>query len=191
MGGVSPQTCLLGDLSAVTPVWVLRLMGEKNRCSHTRELPLFTTTQLRVLLSGCLPSPTLGVWEIRPPGFLLTQPPVPALRLPLCGLHSLATFSPQSLVQSRKAGITSALASSTLNNEELVSRGLGKGLRDDVRAGVGGSRGVRDSRVTYGPCSSAEKSRLQEDPASLNLPHLLHHAAQFRGVDGHHAHLLL
>lgn len=30
------------------------------------------------------------------------------------------TFLPQSLVQSRKAGITSALASSTLNNEELV-----------------------------------------------------------------------
>lgn len=31
----------------------------------------------------------------------------------------------QSLVQSRKAGITSALASSTLNNEELVGAGLG------------------------------------------------------------------
>lgn len=32
---------------------------------------------------------------------------------------------PQSLVQSRKAGITSALASSTLNNEELVGAGVG------------------------------------------------------------------
>lgn len=32
---------------------------------------------------------------------------------------------PQSLVQSRKAGITSALASSTLNNEELVGAGAG------------------------------------------------------------------
>ena len=34
---------------------------------------------------------------------------------------------PQSLVQSRKAGITSALASSTLNNEELVGAGVGWG----------------------------------------------------------------
>lgn len=36
-----------------------------------------------------------------------------------------------------------------------------------------------------------EKSRLQKDPASLNLPHFVHDAAQLRGVDGHHAHLLL
>lgn len=35
-------------------------------------------------------------------------------------LYSLGDSLPQSLVQSRKAGITSALASSTLNNEELV-----------------------------------------------------------------------
>ena len=41
------------------------------------------------------------------------------------------------------------------------------------------------------PASPAEKSRLQEDPASLNLPHLVHDATQLRGVDGHHTHLLL
>lgn len=35
-------------------------------------------------------------------------------------MTSLVSSRPQSLVQSRKAGITSALASSTLNNEELV-----------------------------------------------------------------------
>lgn len=37
---------------------------------------------------------------------------------------SLGGVPPQSLVQSRKAGITSALASSTLNNEELVRGGV-------------------------------------------------------------------
>lgn len=39
--------------------------------------------------------------------------------------------------------------------------------------------------------SRPEKSCLQEDPASLSLPHLLHHTPQLRGVDGHHPHLLL
>lgn len=44
---------------------------------------------------------------------------------------------PQSLVQSRKAGITSALASSTLNNEELVGAGRdgARGADSDGDAG--------------------------------------------------------
>lgn len=49
---------------------------------------------------------------------------------------------PQSLVQSRKAGITSALASSTLNNEELVGAGAGWGM---------GNHGGRVKLQTAGP----------------------------------------
>ena len=41
------------------------------------------------------------------------------------------------------------------------------------------------------PPASAEEPCVQEDPPSSDLPYLLHHAPQFRGVDGHHAHLLL
>lgn len=44
---------------------------------------------------------------------------------------------PQSLVQSRKAGITSALASSTLNNEELVGAGLAWGVGGHAGRAVG------------------------------------------------------
>lgn len=40
-------------------------------------------------------------------------------------------------------------------------------------------------------CAHVEESRLQEDPPGTHISHLLHHPAQFRGVDGHHAHLLL
>lgn len=36
-----------------------------------------------------------------------------------------------------------------------------------------------------------ENPRVQENAAGSDLPHLLHHTAQFRGLDGHHAHLLL
>lgn len=45
--------------------------------------------------------------------------------------------------------------------------------------------------LTPPPPASAEEPCVQEDPPSSDLPHLLHHASQFRGVDGHHAHLLL
>lgn len=45
--------------------------------------------------------------------------------------------------------------------------------------------------LTPPPPASAEEPCVQEDPPSSDLPHLLHHTSQFRGVDGHHAHLLL
>lgn len=74
-------------------------------------------------------STAFGVWGIYLPGFL--QRPLPGTATSAVWLaltHSLVTFLPQSLVQSRKAGITSALASSTLNNEELVSVGGALGV---------------------------------------------------------------
>lgn len=61
---------------------------------------------------------------------------------------------------------------------------LGEGVADRAPG-----RGLCAPRLT--PSLLAEKPRLQEDPASLNLPHFVHYAAQLRGVDGHHAHLLL
>lgn len=63
--------------------------------------------------------------------FMATGTPKECGRYTLCSARSVNCVSyPQSLVQSRKAGITSALASSTLNNEELVGAGVvwGAGL---------------------------------------------------------------
>lgn len=59
-------------------------------------------------------------------------------------------------------------------------------------------RASQDSTHRLGLCAPyrtlllpAEKPRLQEDPASLNLSHFVHDTAQLRSLDRYHAHLLL
>lgn len=76
--------------------------------------------------SPCSRHPPLAGLGVRPRGFTATGTPKACGRDTPCSAGSGNCVSfPQSLVQSRKAGITSALASSTLNNEELVGAGVG------------------------------------------------------------------
>lgn len=79
--------------------------------------------------SPCSQHPPLSGVGVHPRCIIATGTPKQCGRDTLCSARSGNCVSfPQSLVQSRKAGITSALASSTLNNEELVGAGVGWGV---------------------------------------------------------------